>query len=744
MSEFDAFKISRSNRAKETVRTLCTDKRDAFSLQNHQRFLKAYIRSSHFREHNRLLLYHGLGSGKTCSAISIANAFRLDRGNKAKIIVITPASLVPNFYKEMKGLCGVTQFQELQKKNISGNDKASTPCVVRNVEKVLDDIVSVMSYQKFVKRYTEMGPFDKNTLFVIDEVQNVISETGSMYQTFRKVLRANSKAAVILLSGTPIFDKPNELALLGNLLSTKKQLPTKMKDFVARYGITEVNKKNVVMNQGQLEAFFQHKVSYFRGSNPVAYPVKVEYDVHCPMSEFQYEGYLNSINDEQQQALRKYDEMSTSFLIGPRQCSNVVYPNGKLTVATAKKFEAAYFSSKKHAAKFHTCANQLVSRSKGPVFVYSNFVSSCGINTFASMLRNEFKFQEVTQDMCPTAKGKRPRFAVFRTGQSEENTRILQIFNSPRNKNGDLIKAILGSPAMKEGVTLLRTREVHLLDPYWNRSRIEQIMGRGVRFCSHKDLPASERRVDVYHYYAVDPKSPARTFKSGTASVNAANATSPQDKTVDVHIRDMGIRKEKTNRLYENILKQVAVDCSLFKHANEPPELTCKSGLHASNNQPNPVPNRPSNNNNNNTRTPTNNVSVLSKSRSAQNTAVASSPEVPDTKVERMKKKRLKFGKPSKGGYGGSRTKNQKGCPKPRRVDPITKACPAAYPHKRFNKYNTLCCYKNKSKTAPNAVANPMTECMTLRKDALKVLAKPYGYSSGPITKKRLCELMMV
>ena len=741
MSEFDAFKISLSNRAKETVQTLCTDKRDVFALQNHQRFLKAYIRSSHFREHNRLLLYHGLGSGKTCSAISIANAFRLDRGKRAKIIVITPASLVPNFYKEMKGLCGVTQFEELQKKNNSGNDNASqTPCVVRNVEKVLDDIVSVMSYQKFVKRHKEMGPFDKNTLFVIDEVQNVISETGSMYQTFHKVLRTNSKAAVILLSGTPIFDKPNELALLGNLLSTKKQLPVKMKDFVARYGLTETNKKNVVMNQGQLESFFKHKISYFRGSNPVAYPVKVEYDVHCPMSEFQYAGYLNSINDEQQQALQKYDEMSTSFLIGPRQCSNVVYPNGKLTVATAKKFEAAYFSSKKHAVKFHTCGNHLVTKTKGPAFVYSNFVSSCGINTFASMLRNEFKFQEVTQDMCPTAKGKRPRFAVFRTGQSEENTRILQIFNSPRNKNGDLIKVILGSPAMKEGVTLLRTREVHLLDPYWNRSRIEQIMGRGVRFCSHKDLPVSERRVDVYHYYAVDPKSPARTFKSAGTNVNTP-PMSPQDKTVDVHIRDMGIRKEKTNRLYENILKQVAVDCSLFKHANEPPELTCKSGFQASNNQPNGVPNRPINNKNN--RTTTNNVSVLSKSR-GQNT-VASPPAVAvGQKVERMKKKRLKFGTPSKGGYGGSRTKNQKGCPKPRRVDPTTGACPATYPHKRFNKYNTLCCYKNKSKTSSNAVANPMADCMALRKDALKVLAKPYGYSSGPITKKRLCELMVV
>jgi hypothetical protein len=739
---FNEFKISSENRSRETIDTLCTNTRGSFALQNHQKFLKAYISSSLFEEENRLLLFHGLGSGKTCSAISIASAFRTKHPN-AKIIVVTPASLVPNFYKEMKGMCGVTQFSQLQgvRKNASNS---TNPCVVENVEQVLNDIIQVMSYQKFLKNQKSLRPFNKQTLFVIDEVQNIISETGSMYASMSKVL-SNTKAAVVLLSGTPIFDKPNELAMIGNLLHTKKQLPVRLKDFLNTYGVETRNNVSTVLNEQRLEAFFENKVSYFRGSNPVAYPKKNEYDVYCPMSGFQYAGYLNSVGDEAQYDT-KYGEMSTTFLIGPRQCSNTVYPNGDLSINTAKRYEKTPFSSKKYAVKFHTCANKLLA-SSGPVFVYSNFVSSCGINTFASVLRNEFKFDEVTPGVCPTSKGKRPRYAVFRTGQSDENTRILQLFNSPKNKNGGLIKAILGSPAMKEGVTLLRTREVHLLDPYWNRSRIEQIMGRGVRFCSHKDLPEKDRLVDVYHYYAVTPDTPGRLFLSNTNNKQLRNT---QTKTVDLHIRDMGFMKEKYNKLYEDVLKRVAIDCSLFKHANEPPVINCKQSRGA-------VPNQPRREivNRSTTPRPSTNVSVrVNKLVNKEPSKLRADILRPNVVVPKPAKKRLHFEARTSAftGFASSEKKPvAKGCPKSRQVDPKTSACPTTHPFKRANKYGTPCCYKNKGKGVRKVLGSNdasalknMRSCMSLGKYTLKKMAKPFGYTSGPITKKRLCELMMV
>ena len=72
--------------------------------------------------------------------------------------------------------------------------------------------------------------------------------------------------------------------------------------------------------------------------------------------------------------------------------------------------------------------------------------------------------------------------------------------------DGSRIKIMLGSPSIKEGVSLLRIDQIHILEPYWNLSRIQQIIGRGIRFCSHKDLPKYKQTVKVYLYLATHCK----------------------------------------------------------------------------------------------------------------------------------------------------------------------------------------------------------------------------------------------
>ena len=95
-------------------------KPSAFALQQHQLFLKRTLNL------NRLLLFHGIGSGKTCSAISMAASY-YEKHNK-QIVVIVPASLRSNFFKELNGPCG---------KQINHNPL----------------LFDVLSYQGFAKRY---------------------------------------------------------------------------------------------------------------------------------------------------------------------------------------------------------------------------------------------------------------------------------------------------------------------------------------------------------------------------------------------------------------------------------------------------------------------------------------------------------------------------------------------------------------------------------------------------------------
>ena len=182
--------IEKSNPSMEDI---CGETK--WSYQKHQRFVKRW-----FEEGNKkLLLFHGLGSGKTCSAILTAKAL-LAKSIK-NVYIVTPASLVQNFKNELLGKCGKY--------------------------KKIPDNVHVYSYLKFLNAVTSNEKKLERSLVIIDEVQNVVSSTGTMYKRMFNVLvtKKPKKMRVILLSGTPIFDQLNELALTLNLLDLPKPLP---------------------------------------------------------------------------------------------------------------------------------------------------------------------------------------------------------------------------------------------------------------------------------------------------------------------------------------------------------------------------------------------------------------------------------------------------------------------------------------------------------------------------------------
>ena len=102
---------------------------------------------------------------------------------------------------------------------------------------------------------------------------------------------------------------------------------------------------------------------------------------------------------------------------------------------------------------------------------------------------------------------------------------------------------MLGSPSIKEGVSLKRVRSVHILDPYWNWSRLDQIIGRALRYCSHKDLEKKDRKVEVYIYIAVG--------KNG-------------EKTVDGILLDLADNKKKITSKFEDMMQECSIDKLLY------------------------------------------------------------------------------------------------------------------------------------------------------------------------------------
>lgn len=77
--------------------------------------------------------------------------------------------------------------------------------------------------------------------------------------------------------------------------------------------------------------------------------------------------------------------------------------------------------------------------------------------------------------------------------------------DDPMAPYGSHVKLIVGSGVAREGLDFKCIREIHLLDPWWHLNRIEQIVGRGVRFCSHGALPLEERNCTLYFHVAKLP-----------------------------------------------------------------------------------------------------------------------------------------------------------------------------------------------------------------------------------------------
>ena len=229
-------------------------------------------------------------------------------------------------------------------------------------------------------------------------------------------------------------------------------------------------------------------VSSFKGISPNAYAERINVTHECQMSSLQEAAYNLSMktvckdNDIQ----IDFDRFSQAFLSAPRMASNCVYPGGKFGTKGRPQPDVLkrYFKHflKDYSTKFHNCLKNL--NQYGPHFVYSNFVAAGGTEDFAIALK-QHGYSEFG-----TSSSSGLKYGVFRTGKDDENKKMVETFNHPDNKDGSMIKLIIGSPAMKEGVSLKRVRHIHLLDLHWNKSRMEQVIARGIRFCSQaKNIP---------------------------------------------------------------------------------------------------------------------------------------------------------------------------------------------------------------------------------------------------------------
>jgi hypothetical protein len=132
----------------------------------------------------------------------------------------------------------------------------------------------------------------------------------------------------------------------------------------------------------------------------------------------------------------------------------------------------------------------------------------------------------------------------------EEKKKILdEVFNNIENKEGKFLKLILGSKVMNEGISLYNTAEVHILDVYFNFGRVDQVIGRAIRWCSHYKQMSEQNpfpHVNVYKYV-----------------VSIPNGMSSEEE-----LYRKAEQKYLLIKKLERAMKEIAIDCPLNMQAN--------------------------------------------------------------------------------------------------------------------------------------------------------------------------------
>lgn len=618
----DTFKKYKSDTKKES----CDDKKKTEIVKltptNSQAFLQAYINEN--TPYRGLLLYHGLGTGKTFTALNISENMNRE------VVVLLPAALKSRWFNEF-------EKTDPSKYARPSNYKALSPQEQKRIDKQIRELIEkkytfishnaynaadqlfALRKKEFTKVnssggdddafdsgyvYKRIGSLD-NKLLIIDEVHNVltniISEGSKNGSRIYDMIMNAKNLKILALSGTPNINDPYELAVLFNMLRgpmrVGKDVFTAFPDEYVKFKEYFVDPiTSTIRNKNIFQERIVGLVSYIRGqndSNLEIYPKKIVHEVDIPMSLYQWKVYVKARQKEIEKENRSrsffglktsapklkrpFPDASVDFKTASRAACNFVFPeeipkpSAMKPDETMKQFkeridETVSQLDKKelvdqlstYSPKFQYIIDFLNKNKKGLVIVYSEFLTLEGIGIFKKVLelngytkyrqdtgRDFHRFIEYSGDIDTT----------------ERDTNIAA-FTNQDNKEGKNVRILLGTSAMAEGLDLVNIRTIFLMEPFFHNIVLKQVIGRGVRRCSHIELPQKDRTVNVYLLLSTRPEGSNLTFPGN-------------DKmTTDQLLYTKAKQKQKLNNSFLDAMKEIAIDCEINRKLNDE-EVEC-------------------------------------------------------------------------------------------------------------------------------------------------------------------------
>lgn len=671
-------------------------------MQAHNKATEQYFKHDSINSRG-LLIYHGLGSGKTCSGVILAEACRTynlkvnpelpsKKQFKRKVIYMIPANLfLDPWIQNLSGFCNSNvELREELAKATKDNDRLLKEGKGKKPPKMRQIYINICKkHNYFIIHYNAEGPegrggwMDKlselptrfldssnekwdftnkknekrlnpfdDSVVIIDEVHNVINSITRAYVdgVSNKVklyghLMNSLNTKLIFLSGTPMINKGFELTFLFNLLRGPISYKDKTEFEVEEEKFDNLffDKDGKLKNKDMFSRRINGLVSYYKGIDDTVFAKKIQEDKFVLLKGIQKEVYKNMHKIEQKIAKEKNergkssDEKVISQIGYTRQSSNFVFPSyifdvnalmklkdenklrftvnfperpiNELVIpyskGSGKRILHGYVKStdsdnmtrsinllkininkplegnklKLYSMKMYHIL-QYIKKSNGPVIVFSSYVDY-GIKVFAEVL-NQNGYSDYDDEDIPKNKG--IKYMLW-TG-THKNHKTKDIFNKYENMNGKLIKVFLLTTAGKEGISLFGIRQIHILEPFYNSVLDRQVIGRGIRICSHSHIPESDfidfskeqnpenknkRIVNIFKWYAYIDRRMKGTIEESKIE---KKLRIKKEKTDIINLstdhRLMSISKKKYNVEVQlmKLLQNNSIDCNISNYDN--------------------------------------------------------------------------------------------------------------------------------------------------------------------------------
>jgi len=619
-----------------------------FEKFTYQKFLRRFM--SKDTPYNGLLIYHGVGVGKSCSAISIVEEFKeIYKYNKNNIYVINPNNQLQESFKkeifnidkeENKGLlqnvqCTGNSYTEKYKK-INLDEKKRKKEKGKGNEKEIDMLINeyysfltlgkkipkyyinqvninkkninkkkIISFNKqFNKKIKNIKRDFSNKIIICDEIHEYrideeeitkinrngknVGEIKKISQLLKNIARYAVNTKFVLLSATPIFDNYTEIEFILNLLLVNDNR-------------APIQKSKIFKRNGEISEKFRRKltgyVSYIRGNDPIKFPLKIYPKLsssYSIMNDYNVKemykdkkGLLSSSsliweiigikNKDNEKKEEKLNDLKKIFNLNKNSRQQLLFYKNELdvdseqgkkyldTVGKEAKNKILYINNfnecikniiknknnekkleilKKHSIKFYNIICNL-ENSDGITFIYSRFVEDC-INKLIKILI-VFGYNHLKKSNKEVESNSK-NFVVLQGDNSRDIVSYINLINRNDNKNGEKIKIILGTPAIERGYSFFNVRSVHILEPWFNLSRINQIIGRATRTFSHQQLEDSKQNVTIY--------------------LHSTKLIGKEQLTIDEERWIYSFLKKLQTIKIEQVLKEKSIDCLLNKKIN--------------------------------------------------------------------------------------------------------------------------------------------------------------------------------